>query len=89
MQFFTLISMLLFVLFLNFTVIRPQRRQQRQFASMLASIMEGSVIYAGGGIRGTVLEVRKNSLLMVSGPRRTPLEVDMSAVDMVENHVAK
>jgi preprotein translocase subunit YajC len=83
-QFITLITMLFFVLFLNFAIIRPHRRRQRSLFSMLASIREGSVIYAGG-IRGTVLEVRQNSVLMSTGPRRTLLEIDKSAVDSVEN----
>jgi preprotein translocase YajC subunit len=84
MQFVTLIAMLCFVFFLNFAVIRPHKREQKRVALMLESIGEGSVVYAAG-IRGTVMEVRRDSIVMVSGPRNTPLEIDKSAVETVEN----
>ncbi|MDR1472424.1 MAG: preprotein translocase subunit YajC [Synergistaceae bacterium] len=83
MQFVTLITMLGFVFFLNFAVIRPRRLEQKRFESMLASIGEGSVVYAAG-IRGTVLEVRRDSILMATGPRRELIEIDKSAVESVK-----
>lgn len=84
MGFATLITMLVFVLFLNFAVIRPHKMERKRFASMLASIGEGSVVYAAG-IRGTVLEVRQDSILMVTGPLHVPLEIDKSAIEAVES----
>jgi preprotein translocase YajC subunit len=84
MRFVTLIAMLCFVFFLNFAVIRPHKRERKRVASMLESIREGSVVYAAG-IRGAVLEVRRDSIVMVSGPGNTPLEIDKSAVEAVQN----
>ncbi|MDR3164192.1 MAG: preprotein translocase subunit YajC [Synergistaceae bacterium] len=81
MQFVTLVMMLCFVLFLNFAVIRPHRLERKRFESMMASLREGSVVYASG-IRGVVLEVRLDSILIVTGPRRTSLEIDKSSVEL-------
>jgi preprotein translocase YajC subunit len=75
--------MLFFVLFLNFAVIRPHRLRQRRRDSMLASVGEGRVVYAAG-IRGTVTEIRRDSLIIETGPRRAVLEIDKSYVEFVE-----
>ncbi|MDR1019655.1 MAG: preprotein translocase subunit YajC [Synergistaceae bacterium] len=84
MQFVTMLSMLFFVLFLNFAVIRPHRLRQRRRDSMLASVGEGLVIYAAG-IRGTVVEVRRASVIIATGPCRVILEIDKSSVELVES----
>ena len=84
MRFVTLITMFCFVFFLDFAIIRPHRKKQKRFASTQESIGEGSVVYAAG-IRGIVSDVRRDSMVIVSGPRRTPLEIDRSAVEAVEN----
>jgi preprotein translocase YajC subunit len=79
-----MLSMLFFVLFLNFAVIRPHRLRQRRRDSMLATVGEGLVVYAAG-IRGTVVEVRRTSVIIATGPRRAILEIDKSSVEMVES----
>jgi preprotein translocase YajC subunit len=84
MQFVTLITMLCLVLFLNFAIIRPHRQKQKRFESTMASVREGSVIYASG-IRGVVTEVRRDSILLVTGPRRTLLEIDKNSVESVDS----
>ena len=79
MQFVTLVTMLGFVLFLNFAIIRPHRLERKRLESMMASVREGSVVYASG-IRGVVLEVRKDSILITTGSRRTLLEIDKDRI---------
>jgi preprotein translocase YajC subunit len=86
MSLITLIAMFCFVFFLNFAVIRPHKREQKRLASILESVAEGRVVYAAG-IRGTVLEVRRDSIVMASGPRHTLLEIDSSAVEAVEKPI--
>jgi len=81
---FGLFGMLAFVLLLYFLLVRPQRKREERRALMVASVKPGSVIYAGGGIRCTVLEVRKDSVLAESGPGRSKLEFDADAIEAVE-----
>jgi hypothetical protein len=67
---------------------RPSRegRVAVQFVtllSMLASVGEGRVVYAVG-IRGTVTEIRRDSVIIETGPRRAILDIDKSYVEFVE-----
>lgn len=84
MDIITLICILFFVLFVNFIFLRPQRKKDERFSLMVASVKPGSVVYAAGGIHGTVLEVGERSFLMVTAPAKTRLEVDSDAIEQVE-----
>jgi preprotein translocase YajC subunit len=77
--------LLIFVIFLNHAIIRPHRKRQEMKDKMISSARRNSVIYAGGGIRGTVIDIKDGAFLMESGPKRTLLEIDMNFVEGVEN----
>lgn len=84
MEFITMITMLIFVLLIYFTLLRPQRKKDERFALMVASVKPGSFVYAAGGIRGEVLELSDSSFLMATAPAGTRLEVDSDAIERVE-----
>lgn len=83
-QLLPMLGMLIFALLLYFLLVRPQRKKEERQALMAASVKPGSVIYAGGGIRCTVLEVRKESVLAETAPARSRLEFDADAIEGVE-----
>lgn len=79
-----MILMLLFALLLHFAIARPKRKQDERRGLMVASVKKGSVIYAGGGIRCSVLEVRPGSVVAETAPSKTRLEFDADAIESVE-----
>ncbi len=83
-QLVPMLGMLIFVLILYILIVRPQRKKEERRALMVASVKKGSVIYAAGGIRCTVLELRPGSVLTESAPARSRLEIDADSIEDVE-----
>lgn len=54
---------LIFVV-MYFFMIRPQRKQQKELAEFRSSLKKGDKVVTVGGIYGTVVEVKENSLLI-------------------------
>lgn len=79
-----MIGMLLFALLLHFAIARPKRKQDERRMLMVASVKKGSIIYAGGGIRCSVLEVRPESVIAETSPAKTRLELNANVIESVE-----
>lgn len=85
MQFFIpMITMLVLALIIYFAIARPQRKKEERYALMVAALRPGCKAYAGGGIYGTVLEVRKNQFVLSSAPGKTKLEFDLAALERLD-----
>jgi preprotein translocase subunit YajC len=79
----TMLLPLLLIPVLYFLMIRPQQKRQKQWQEMLASIKTGDKITTSGGIRGIILSIKDDSLIIRVAPDNLKLEVSKSAIASV------
>lgn len=68
---------------LYFTMIRPQQKRQRQWQEMLQSIKTGDRVTTAGGIRGTILSIKDDAIVIRVAPDGVKLEVAKNAIAAV------
>jgi len=79
-----LIVMPLIILVFYFLVMRPQNKKQKEAKKMLESLRKGDRIVTIGGLRGTVLSVKDDAVvLLVDEKTNTKLEYSKNAVSTV------
>ncbi len=78
-----LLPILLFIPLLYLLMIRPQQKKQKQWQQMLRSIKSGDRITTAGGIRGTILSIKDDSIVIRVPPDNLKLEVAKSAIASV------
>jgi len=78
-----LLPILLFIPLLYLLMIRPQQKKQKQWQQMLTSIKSGDRITTAGGIRGTILSIKDDSIVIRVPPDNLKLEVAKSAIASV------
>jgi preprotein translocase subunit YajC len=64
-------------------MIRPQQKRQKQWQEMLGTVKAGDRITTSGGIRGIVLSIKDDSIVMRVAPDNIKLEVVKSAIASV------
>lgn len=69
----------LFYLFL----MRPQQKKQKQWQEMLASIKAGDRVTTAGGIRGIILSIKDDAIIIRVAPDNLKLEVAKTAIASV------
>jgi len=69
----------LFYLFL----MRPQQKKQKQWQAMLANIKAGDRVTTAGGIRGIILSIKDDAIILRVAPDNLKLEVAKSAIASV------
>ena len=74
---------LLLIPVLYFMMIRPQQKRQKQWQEMLASVKSGDKITTSGGIRGTILSLKDDTVIIRVAPDNLKLEVTKSAIASV------
>jgi preprotein translocase subunit YajC len=74
---------LLLIPVLYFMMIRPQQKRQRQWQEMLASIKTGDRITTAGGIRGIILSIKDDVIVIKVAPDGIKLEVAKNAIASV------
>jgi preprotein translocase subunit YajC len=77
-----LIVMPLIILVFYFLVMRPQNKKQKEAKKMLESLRKGDRIVTIGGLRGTVVSV-KEDVVVLKVDDNTKLEYSKSAVSTV------
>lgn len=80
---FTMLPLLLFLPLLYLVMIRPQQKKQKQWQQMLNSIKSGDKITTAGGIRGTIISLKDDSIVIRVPPDNLKLEVAKSAIASV------
>ena len=81
--FFQMIFLLLiFFAMMYFLVILPQKRREKQFKEMIASIKRGDTVITNGGVVGKVLDVRKDTL-KIKTANSTELEIAKAYISRV------
>ena len=74
---------LLLIPVLYFLMIRPQQRRQKQWQEMLSSIKTGDRVTTAGGIRGTILSIKDDVIVIRVAPDNLKLEVAKHAIAAV------
>lgn len=70
-------------LMLYLLMIRPQQKRQKQWQSMLASIKTGDRVTTAGGIRGIILSIKDDVIVIRVAPDNLKLEVAKNAIASV------
>jgi preprotein translocase subunit YajC len=78
-----LLPILLFVPLLYLLMIRPQQKKQKQWQQMLAGIKSGDKVTTAGGIRGVIISIKDDSIIIRVAPDNLKLEVTKSAIASV------
>jgi preprotein translocase subunit YajC len=75
--------MLLLLPILYLVMIRPQQKKQKQWQEMLGSIKAGDRVTTAGGIRGIILSIKDDAIVIRVAPDNIKLEVAKSAIASV------
>jgi preprotein translocase subunit YajC len=78
-----ILPILLFIPLLYVLMIRPQQKKQKQWQQMLNSIKSGDRITTSGGIRGTIISMKDDSMVIRVAPDNLKLEVAKNAIASV------
>jgi preprotein translocase subunit YajC len=78
-----LLPILLFIPLLYLLMIRPQQKRQKQWQQMLAGIKAGDKVTTAGGIRGVILSIKDDSIIIRVAPDNLKLEVAKTAIASV------
>jgi len=74
---------LLLIPVLYLVMIRPQQKRQKQWQQMLGSIKAGDRVTTAGGIRGIILNIKDDAIVIRVAPDGVKLEVAKSAIAAV------
>jgi preprotein translocase subunit YajC len=74
---------LLLIPVLYLVMIRPQQKRQKQWQEMLAGIKAGDRVTTAGGIRGIILSIKDDVIVIRVAPDNVKLEVAKSAIASV------
>jgi len=66
-----------------FMMIRPQQKKQKMWAEMLGALKTGDKITTTGGIRGTILSIKDDALVLRVAPDGIKIEVVKAAIASV------
>ena len=75
--------LLLMFVVMYFLLIAPNQRKQKTWQAMLASLKAGARVTTNGGIRGTIVSVKDDVLVIKTAPDGVKLEFAKSAVAAV------
>ena len=74
---------LLLIPVLYLVMIRPQQKRQKQWHQMLSSIKAGDRVTTAGGIRGVILSIKDDVIIIRVAPDNLKLEVAKTAIASV------
>ena len=80
---FTLLLPVLMIGVVYFMMIRPQQKKQKQWQQMLSELKTGDRITTTGGMRGTIVSLKDDSLILRVAPDGLKIEVVKSAIGSV------
>lgn len=80
----SIIMIVIFILIFYFLLLRPQKKKEKEAQKMLDSMEKGDKIVTIGGIRGTVVNVEENTVL-IKVDDNTKITFNKSAISSVLN----
>ena len=78
-----ILPIVLFIGLLYVLMIRPQQKKQKQWQAMLGAVKTGDRVTTSGGIRGVIMSLRDDSIIIRVAPDNVKLEVAKSAIAAV------
>lgn len=84
-----LLPLLLFIPVFYLLLIRPQQKRQKQWQEMLGKIKAGDRVTTTGGIRGVILSLKDDVMVIRVAPDNLKLEVVKSAIASVIQEESK
>jgi preprotein translocase subunit YajC len=78
-----MLPILLLIPVMYFAMIRPQQKKQKQWQEMLANIKPGDKVTTAGGIRGTILSIKDDAIIVKVAPDGIKMEVAKTAIASV------
>jgi preprotein translocase subunit YajC len=78
-----MLPLLLLIPLMYFVMIRPQQKRQKQWQQMLGSIKTGDRVTTAGGIRGIILSIKDDAIIIRVAPDNLKIEVAKSALASV------
>jgi len=80
--------LLLMFVAMYFLLIAPNQRKQKQWQQMLSQLKPGDKVTTNGGIRGTIVSVKDDVLIVKCAPDNVKLEMVKSAIAAVTTEEA-
>ena len=80
---YTMLPILLVIPVMYLLMIRPQQKRQKQWQQMLAAIKTGDRVTTAGGIRGIILSIKDDVIVIRVAPDGVKLEVAKNAIAAV------
>jgi preprotein translocase subunit YajC len=74
---------LLLIPVLYLVMIRPQQKRQKQWQEMLGSIKAGDRVTTAGGIRGIIISIKDDVIIIRVAPDNIKLEVTKTSIASV------
>src|SRR5580658_8632241 len=74
---------LLLIPVLYLVMIRPQQKRQKQWQEMLGNIKAGDRVTTSGGIRGIILSIKEDVIIIRVAPDNLKLEIAKNAIASV------
>jgi preprotein translocase subunit YajC len=74
---------LLLIPVLYLVMIRPQQKRQKQWQAMLSSIKAGDRVTTAGGLRGIILSIKDDAIVIRVAPDNIKIEVAKNAIATV------
>jgi preprotein translocase subunit YajC len=84
-----MLPFLLIIVVFYFLLLRPQQKKQQTWQKMLAAIKPGDRVTTTGGIRGMVMSIKEDVILLRIPPDNLKIEVVKSAIASVTQDEAK
>jgi preprotein translocase subunit YajC len=84
-----LLPILLFIPIFYLLLIRPQQKRQKQWQEMLGKIKTGDRVTTTGGIRGVIISLKDDAMVIRVAPDNLKLEVAKSAIASVIQEESK
>lgn len=78
-----MLPLLLLIPLMYFVMIRPQQKRQKQWQQMLGSIKTGDKVTTSGGIRGIIMSIKDDVIIIRVAPDNIKMEVAKSAIASV------
>jgi preprotein translocase subunit YajC len=78
-----MLPILLLIPVMYFLMIRPQQKRQKQWQEMLSSIKSGDRITTSGGVRGIIVSIKDDAIIIKVAPDGIKMEVAKSAIASV------
>ena len=79
----TMLPLLLLIPLMYFIMIRPQQKRQKQWQQMLGGIKAGDRITTAGGIRGIIISIKDDAVIIRVAPDNLKLEIAKTAIASV------